>query len=444
MSLPFHISEECHSTTHSFLKGLSSLCFSILSSVVLHCSINSCFWEGVDIACQTFLLSSCIVLSFHTTTRKPLYRNSLLWEGINFININVYTYKFLSIISSIILHCSIISCFWERMEVACPIFFCHPALLCHSIPLGKNLLYPYSLLWEGIDFIHIYIYVYIYIYISFKNIFYHPSLLYQSMLLGEGGCCMSNFSFVILHCSVIPYPGSKTTLPLFTPLGRDWSYTNKYIFAFLSRISSNMFYHCSLLYQCMLLGAGGCCMSNFSFVILHCSVIPYHWEKTTQPYSLLWEGVVFIYINKFDSIISSVILHVSPLPNFRTMPFDHSFLSVGMDFPKVFNSFFNHFSLLYEFMLLGEGGCCMSNFYFVILHCSVIPYHWEKTTLPLFTPLGGIDFLQIYIFWDLCISFKNIFYHPSLLYQSMLLGRGGCYMSNFSFIILHCSVIPCY
>ena len=103
MPLPFQISEECHSTTHSLLKGLSSLYFSILSSVILHCSINSCFWEGVDVACQTFLLSSCIVLSFHTTTRKLLYRNSLLWEGIDFIYI--YTHKFLSI-SSIILHVS--------------------------------------------------------------------------------------------------------------------------------------------------------------------------------------------------------------------------------------------------------------------------------------------------------------------------------------------------
>ena len=45
----------------------------------------------------------------------------------------------------------------------------------------------------------------------FNKFFYQPSLFYQSMLLEEGGCCMSNFSFtvlgggccIILHCSVI-------------------------------------------------------------------------------------------------------------------------------------------------------------------------------------------------------------------------------------------------
>ena len=34
-----------------------------VSSIILHCSINPCCWEGVDVACQTFHLSSCIALS---------------------------------------------------------------------------------------------------------------------------------------------------------------------------------------------------------------------------------------------------------------------------------------------------------------------------------------------------------------------------------------------
>ena len=73
----------------------------------------------------------------------------------------------------------------------------HPALLCHSILLGKTILPLFTPL--GGDWF------YVYIYISFKNLFYHPSLLYQSMILGGGACCIPNFSFIILHCSVIPY-----------------------------------------------------------------------------------------------------------------------------------------------------------------------------------------------------------------------------------------------
>ena len=153
-------SEECHSTTHSFLKGLSSLCFSILSSVVLHCSINSCFWEGVDIACQTFLLSSCIALSFHTTRKKLFYSYSLLWEGVVIIYISIN--KSDSIISSIILHVS-------------------------SIPNFRRMPFDHSFLTKGLEFS-----------VFLNTFFCYPSLLYH-MLLGGGGCCMSNFSFIILQ-----------------------------------------------------------------------------------------------------------------------------------------------------------------------------------------------------------------------------------------------------
>ena len=81
---------KCHSTIHSFLEGMISLYIWKVSSIIVHCSINPCFWEGVDVACQTFLLSSCIALSLHTTRKKLRYPCSLLWEGADFISIYRY------------------------------------------------------------------------------------------------------------------------------------------------------------------------------------------------------------------------------------------------------------------------------------------------------------------------------------------------------------------
>ena len=158
--------EKCLSTTRSFLKGLSSLRFSRISSIILHCSLNECFWEGVDVACQAFLLSSCIVLSFHTTRKTILSLFTPLIGDWFYI----YLYIFQESLSSCI------------------------ALSIHA------LFYPYSLLWEEIDFIYIYIYIYIYLFIfqeyllsSFialsihafgrgwmlhvRVFFYHPALL---------------------------------------------------------------------------------------------------------------------------------------------------------------------------------------------------------------------------------------------------------------------------
>ena len=43
ISLPLQTLEKCHSTTHSFLKGLTSLYFWKVSSIILHRSINPCF-----------------------------------------------------------------------------------------------------------------------------------------------------------------------------------------------------------------------------------------------------------------------------------------------------------------------------------------------------------------------------------------------------------------
>ena len=160
-----------------------------------------------------------------------------------------------------------------------------------------------------------------------------------------------------------------------------------------------------------------------------------------------------------------------PFHTFRKTPFNHSFLSKGIEFSAFFKNLFYHPSLLSQSMLFGGGGCCMPSFSFIILHCSVIPYNQEKYTTHSFDK--GPNFIDIYIYISFknlvyhpsCLShstllekrhstthsflkglssefFKNLFYHPSLLSQSMLLGGGGCCMPNFSFIILHCLVIP--
>ena len=141
-------------------------------------------WEGVNVGCQSVLLSSCIALSFHTTRKNY----------------------------STLIHSS-----------------------------DRELI----------------LYIYIYIDIYFKNLFYHSSLLYQSMLVGGGGC---------------------------TPLGGDWFYIHLYIHTFLSRTSS---------------------------IILHVSPIPHFW-KTPFNHSFLCNGLSSLYF----SIVSSTILHCSTSPCF--------------------------------------------------------------------------------------------------------------------------------
>ena len=107
----------------------------------------------------------------------------------------------------------------------------------------------------------------------FKSFFFHSSLLYQSMLLGGGGCWMSKCSFIILHCFVTRWG--------------DWFYI--YIYTFFK----NLFYHPSVLYQSMLLGRGavGC----QSVLLSSCIALSFHTtrERLFYPYSLLWEGIGF-------------------------------------------------------------------------------------------------------------------------------------------------------
>ena len=155
------------------------------------------------------------------------------------MNIHIYIPIFLSRISSIILHCFIHHAFGSGWMLHAKLVFYHPALLCHSILLGKTTQTLFTT-WEGIDFIYIYI----------------PYILFNSFI-----------------------------------------------------------YHSSLLYQFMLLGRGGCCMSHFSFIILHCPLIPYYWEKLPYSYSLLWEGVYFIYIDVYTNFVQS-----SLLSSFMSLP----------------------------------------------------------------------------------------------------------------------------
>ena len=116
--------EKCLSTTRSFLKGLSSLRFSRISSIILHCSLNPCFWEGVDVTCQAFLLSSCIVLSFHTTRKTilPLF-TPLIGDWFY-----IYLYIFQETLSSCI--ALSIHAFGRACMLHAQLFFYHPALLC--------------------------------------------------------------------------------------------------------------------------------------------------------------------------------------------------------------------------------------------------------------------------------------------------------------------------
>ena len=94
---------------------------------------QSCFWE-VDVACQAFLLSSRIALSFHTTGHTILPLFTPLGGD--------WFYFFLSRVSSIILHCSINPCCWEGVDVACQTFHLSSCIALSPILLGQ-ILYPF-------------------------------------------------------------------------------------------------------------------------------------------------------------------------------------------------------------------------------------------------------------------------------------------------------------
>ena len=88
--------------------------------------------------------------------------------------------------------------------------FSFVTLHCHSIPLGKiysTLIHSFG---RGL-ILYKYIYIYIYIYISFKNIFYHPSLLYQSMLWeGVDVTCQT---FLLSPCIALSFHATRKNYP---------------------------------------------------------------------------------------------------------------------------------------------------------------------------------------------------------------------------------------
>ena len=204
---------KCHSTTHSFLEGVISLYFLIPSFITFHRAINPCFWEGWILHVISSFLS-CIALSFHAA------RKNLIRPFISFLKGLVSLY--FSIVSSIIVHCSIIPCFWEGVDVAYQTFLLlywgvdiAPSYIALSLSYFLESNYSsliYSFVWEGIGIassiemcVHIYSYPSCFMSVPshtlrksystirsllkrlnplclVERLLYHPSLLYYSIL----------------------------------------------------------------------------------------------------------------------------------------------------------------------------------------------------------------------------------------------------------------------
>ena len=164
MPLPFHTFRKMP-FNHSFLfKGIEFCIFQLSSFIAL--SIHA-FGRGWMLHAKLFfyhpaLPGHSILRKNYSTLIHPFGRGLVLY-------ISIYLSRI-----PIILHCSIHPCFWEGCMLHAKLFFYHPALLCHSLLLGKTILplfTPYSLLWEGIGFIYI---------------------------------SLSRISSIILHCSINP------------------------------------------------------------------------------------------------------------------------------------------------------------------------------------------------------------------------------------------------
>ena len=166
------------------------------------------------------------------------------------------------------------------------------------------------------------------------------------------------------------------------------------------------------------------------------------------PHSLLCEGVHFP-ISFQKSFLDSSILHVSPIPNLRKLSFDHSFLSEGIDFFPLFNSFFYHPSLIYKSILCeGVAVALKLFFYYLVLLChsmllgtcySTLIHSfgrdWFSHIFQIFpkSPLDSMilhtspipnairPFIPFWGDWFLC------------MFQQILLS-----------IIVHCSINPCF
>ena len=155
-TLPFHTLETCYSTIRSLLKGLISLYFTKLSSIIFHCPINPCFWEGAGVACQTFLLSSCIA-HFHEKITLPSF--TLLgrdWFFYKYLHMYIYFFQeyLLSSFMPVPVHTLrkaylTIRSLLKRLNPLCLFkrLLYHPSLLYHSILWRGQLgLFPCSML----------------------------------------------------------------------------------------------------------------------------------------------------------------------------------------------------------------------------------------------------------------------------------------------------------
>ena len=104
-----------------------------------------------------------------------------------------------------------------------------------------------------------------------------------------------------------------------------------------------------------------------------CIALSFH--ITRKNYSTLFHSFgrrsFFIFKKIFQESLLSSFMFV-PFHTFRKKPFDHSFLSKGIEFSVFFTSFIYHSSLLYQSMLCGGGGFCTSIFFHPALLCHSI------------------------------------------------------------------------
>ena len=160
---------------------------------------QSMLLEGVHAAFQTVLLSSCFALSFHTTRAKN-YSTLIHSFGRGlFLYIYIYTYRYFFqeiLLSSFIALSK--NAFGRGWMLHAKLFFYHPTLPCHSILLGKN----YSILIHSFGR-GLILYIPAFLLSRIYSIILHCSI--NPCFWEGGGCCMPNFSFIILYCTVSPY-----------------------------------------------------------------------------------------------------------------------------------------------------------------------------------------------------------------------------------------------
>ena len=214
-------------------------------------------------------------------------------------------------------------------------------------------------------------------------------------------------------------------------------------FIFLYFLNS-FFYDPLLLSHSMLLGGGGCCVSNYvSFNFFSSLLCP----------SILWEGPDFLYLRKVSCIIPdcSIISYFEGVGLAYFLAVCYSSLSEGVDYQSFFSKLL-YDSILFRKMLFVpfwmDGILCVfSKVSFAIHPCSIIPYFeggpaWsislQNAFYPHFFLKRLIDFIY---FWE------GLFYHPLLLAHSILL-RGLISLLSFKILFNHpffglLGLLPC-